>query len=51
MAFALVALLAGVLAVPSFAFDMSRSDNIAIYWGQNSYGATHPNDPVCIHSV
>ncbi|KAI0045076.1 carbohydrate-binding module family 5 protein [Auriscalpium vulgare] len=23
------------------AFDMSRNDNLAVYWGQNSYGATH----------
>ncbi|KAI0761004.1 glycoside hydrolase [Trametes elegans] len=23
------------------AFDISRSDNLAVYWGQNSYGATH----------
>ncbi|OJT03206.1 Chitinase 1 [Trametes pubescens] len=23
------------------AFDNSRSDNLAVYWGQNSYGATH----------
>ncbi|KAK7690719.1 hypothetical protein QCA50_005818 [Cerrena zonata] len=22
-------------------FDNSRSDNLAVYWGQNSYGATH----------
>ncbi|TCD70241.1 Chitinase 1 [Steccherinum ochraceum] len=23
------------------AFDNSRNDNLAVYWGQNSYGATH----------
>ncbi|KAJ8454693.1 hypothetical protein ONZ51_g12886 [Trametes cubensis] len=23
------------------AFDNSRSDNVAVYWGQNSYGARH----------
>ncbi|KAG6820424.1 hypothetical protein H0H93_000670 [Arthromyces matolae] len=26
------------------AFDNSRSDNLAVYWGQNSYGATHTSD-------
>ncbi|XP_006455693.1 hypothetical protein AGABI2DRAFT_227191 [Agaricus bisporus var. bisporus H97] len=26
------------------AFDNSRNDNVAVYWGQNSYGATHPSD-------
>ncbi|EIW57149.1 glycoside hydrolase [Trametes versicolor FP-101664 SS1] len=26
------------------AFDNSRSDNLAVYWGQNSYGATHLSD-------
>ncbi|KAL4264285.1 glycosyl hydrolase 18 family protein [Pleurotus pulmonarius] len=25
----------------STAFDNSRFDNVAVYWGQNSYGATH----------
>ncbi|ETW87551.1 glycoside hydrolase family 18 protein [Heterobasidion irregulare TC 32-1] len=24
-----------------FAYDNSRFDNVAVYWGQNSYGATH----------
>ncbi|KAA1467671.1 glycoside hydrolase [Dentipellis sp. KUC8613] len=28
-----------------FGFDNSRNDNVAAYWGQNSYGATHGNDP------
>ncbi|KAI0045075.1 carbohydrate-binding module family 5 protein [Auriscalpium vulgare] len=27
------------------AFDMSRNDNVAVYWGQNSYGASHGGDP------
>ncbi|PIL35449.1 hypothetical protein GSI_02176 [Ganoderma sinense ZZ0214-1] len=36
------ALFAG--ALPAFAFDMSRQDNLAVYWGQNSYGATHGSD-------
>ncbi|KAF5383765.1 hypothetical protein D9615_003771 [Tricholomella constricta] len=26
------------------AFDNSRSDNLAVYYGQNSYGATHGSD-------
>ncbi|KAG8218074.1 glycoside hydrolase family 18 protein [Butyriboletus roseoflavus] len=26
------------------AFDMSVNTNLAIYWGQNSYGATNPSD-------
>ncbi|TFY71204.1 hypothetical protein EVG20_g1816 [Dentipellis fragilis] len=26
------------------AFDNSRNDNVAVYWGQNSYGATHTSD-------
>ncbi|RDB15802.1 Chitinase 1 [Hypsizygus marmoreus] len=25
------------------AFDNSRNDNLAVYYGQNSYGATHPD--------
>ncbi|TFK40066.1 glycoside hydrolase superfamily [Crucibulum laeve] len=24
-----------------YGYDNSRSDNLAVYWGQNSYGATH----------
>ncbi|KAI0715837.1 glycoside hydrolase [Cerioporus squamosus] len=28
-------------ALRAAAFDVSRQDNVAIYWGQNSYGATH----------
>ncbi|OSC97688.1 carbohydrate-binding module family 5 protein [Trametes coccinea BRFM310] len=31
-------------ALPAIAFDNSRSDNLAVYWGQNSYGATHLSD-------
>lgn len=27
------------------AFDNARYDNLAVYWGQNSYGAGHSNDP------
>ncbi|KAK7694334.1 hypothetical protein QCA50_001517 [Cerrena zonata] len=29
------------LALQVLAFDNSRFDNVAVYWGQNSYGATH----------
>lgn len=29
----------------TLAFDNSRFDNVAVYWGQNSYGAGHLNDP------
>ncbi|KAI0094559.1 glycoside hydrolase family 18 protein [Irpex rosettiformis] len=25
----------------TYAYDNSRYDNVAVYWGQNSYGATH----------
>ncbi|KAF8214284.1 glycoside hydrolase superfamily [Mycena galopus ATCC 62051] len=32
-------------AVTAFAFDLTRSDNVVVYWGQNSYGAANPNDP------
>ncbi|KAI0702369.1 glycoside hydrolase superfamily [Cerioporus squamosus] len=28
-------------ALQSAAFDNSRQDNVAVYWGQNSYGATN----------
>ncbi|CAL1716603.1 unnamed protein product [Somion occarium] len=28
-------------ATRALGFDNSRSDNLAVYWGQNSYGATH----------
>ncbi|KAJ6586072.1 glycoside hydrolase superfamily [Mycena capillaripes] len=31
-------------AVAAFAYDPSRSDNLVVYWGQNSYGATHGSD-------
>ncbi|KAI0757303.1 class III chitinase [Daedaleopsis nitida] len=27
------------------AFDGSRFDNVVVYWGQNSYGAVHGDDP------
>ncbi|KAM5537238.1 hypothetical protein V8D89_009171 [Ganoderma adspersum] len=41
-AFVLSALSLGVL--PALGFDNSRSDNLAVYYGQNSYGATHGSD-------
>ncbi|KAM5537231.1 hypothetical protein V8D89_009164 [Ganoderma adspersum] len=31
-------------ALRAFGFDTSRHDNLAVYWGQNSYGATHGSD-------
>ncbi|KAH8100033.1 glycoside hydrolase [Cristinia sonorae] len=37
----LTGLLLSYTAVQVSAFDNSRSDNVAVYWGQNSYGATH----------
>ncbi|KAL5534553.1 hypothetical protein ACEPAG_1016 [Sanghuangporus baumii] len=27
------------------AFDNTRFDNLAVYWGQNSFGAANPDDP------
>lgn len=32
------------LAVSVLAYDNSRNDNVAVYWGQNSYGAAHGAD-------
>ncbi|KAF8531500.1 glycoside hydrolase superfamily [Gautieria morchelliformis] len=34
------------LVVRILAFDVTRFDNVAVYWGQNSYGATHSTDVV-----
>nr|VWO94999.1 Endochitinase 2 (EC (Chitinase 2) [Ganoderma boninense] len=31
-------------ALSASAYDPSRTDNLAVYWGQNSYGATHSGD-------
>ncbi|KAJ3565154.1 hypothetical protein NP233_g7821 [Leucocoprinus birnbaumii] len=39
-----LALSSSLLALQAFAFDNGRNDNVAVYWGQNSYGATHPSD-------
>uniref|UniRef100_A0A0W0FAU0 chitinase n=1 Tax=Moniliophthora roreri TaxID=221103 RepID=A0A0W0FAU0_MONRR len=33
--------LACIAGISAKAFDNSRYDNIAVYWGQNSYGTTH----------
>ncbi|KAF8074680.1 glycoside hydrolase [Lyophyllum atratum] len=33
-----------LFALQTAAFDNSRSDNLAVYYGQNSYGATHGSD-------
>ncbi|KAK7058309.1 Chitinase 2 [Paramarasmius palmivorus] len=34
-------LASSLLFLRAFAFDNSRYDNVAVYWGQNSYGAGH----------
>ncbi|KAJ7274559.1 glycoside hydrolase [Mycena haematopus] len=31
--------------VSVFGYDPTRSDNLVVYWGQDSYGAQNPNDP------
>ncbi|KAF7378476.1 Glycoside hydrolase family 18 protein [Mycena sanguinolenta] len=31
-------------AVAASAYDPTRNDNLVVYWGQNSYGKTHPSD-------
>ncbi|KAM5537237.1 hypothetical protein V8D89_009170 [Ganoderma adspersum] len=41
-AFVLSALSLGALR--AFGFDITRKDNLAVYYGQNSYGATHGSD-------
>ncbi|GLB43356.1 putative glycosyl hydrolase 18 family protein [Lyophyllum shimeji] len=33
-----------LFALQTLAYDNSRSDNLAVYYGQNSYGATHSSD-------
>ncbi|KAF8640643.1 hypothetical protein AX17_000300 [Amanita inopinata Kibby_2008] len=37
----LIFIAASLIFSPTSAFDNSRYDNVAVYWGQNSYGATH----------
>ncbi|KAF7371857.1 Carbohydrate-binding module family 5 protein [Mycena venus] len=39
----LIILISTCLTLGVFGFNGNRSDNIAIYWGQNSYGAIFPN--------
>ncbi|KAF7364510.1 Carbohydrate-binding module family 5 protein [Mycena venus] len=39
----LIAVISTCLTLGVLGFDQNRSDNIAIYWGQNSYGASFPN--------
>ncbi|KAJ6478058.1 glycoside hydrolase family 18 protein [Mycena vitilis] len=34
----------GFGVVTTYGYDNSRSDNLAVYWGQNSYGAGNPTD-------
>ncbi|KAG1724698.1 glycoside hydrolase family 18 protein [Suillus paluster] len=38
------AVLYGMTASAVVAFDISSNKNLAVYWGQNSYGASHYND-------
>ncbi|KAJ1971120.1 Chitinase 2 [Dimargaris xerosporica] len=40
-----VALALAVLTRCAHGFDLSCKSNLALYWGQNSYGASHPSDP------
>ncbi|KAJ7751940.1 glycoside hydrolase family 18 protein [Mycena maculata] len=32
-------------AVSVVGLDLTRTDNLAVYWGQNSYGLSNPSDP------
>ncbi|KAK7032983.1 carbohydrate-binding module family 5 protein [Favolaschia claudopus] len=34
----------GLSVVSALGYDPSRSDNLVVYWGQNSYGARNPGD-------
>ncbi|KAJ1655936.1 Chitinase 2 [Dispira simplex] len=38
-----VALVCGSALTNVFGFDVNSRSNLATYWGQNSYGVTHPN--------
>ncbi|KAJ1984452.1 Chitinase 2 [Dimargaris verticillata] len=40
-----VVLALAVLTRCAQGFDLSCKSNLALYWGQNSYGASHPSDP------
>ncbi|KAF8235605.1 glycoside hydrolase [Tricholoma matsutake] len=37
-------LVASSVILQAAGFDPTRNDNMAVYWGQNSYGATHSSD-------
>ncbi|EGN94616.1 glycoside hydrolase family 18 protein [Serpula lacrymans var. lacrymans S7.3] len=39
-----VSVLLKLAVLPALAFDMSLNNNLAVYWGQNSYGAVNPDD-------
>ncbi|KAJ8072574.1 Chitinase 2 [Marasmius tenuissimus] len=41
MVFLSLSVVAGLFASIAWAYDNSRSDNLVVYYGQNSYGATH----------
>ncbi|KAJ7594056.1 glycoside hydrolase [Mycena floridula] len=34
----------GLGITSTYGYDNSRNDNLAVYYGQNSYGASHPSD-------
>ncbi|KAF8887966.1 glycoside hydrolase superfamily [Gymnopilus junonius] len=42
--FFLPIIVSGTLALKAAAFDNTRFDNVAVYWGQNSYGAVNPSN-------
>ncbi|EJD55444.1 glycoside hydrolase family 18 protein [Auricularia subglabra TFB-10046 SS5] len=42
---ALLAATFSALPLSTLAFDNNRHDNFVAYWGQNSYGAAHGDDP------
>ncbi|KAL0578028.1 Chitinase 2 [Marasmius crinis-equi] len=44
VSFTITTLITSGLIIGASAFDNSRYDNLAVYWGQNSYGAVHAND-------
>lgn len=39
-----LSLLSPLFSAESATFSMSRNTNLAVYWGQDSYGVTNPND-------
>ncbi|KAH8980872.1 glycoside hydrolase [Lactarius akahatsu] len=40
----LALVLASFSPLSVWGFDNTRNDNVAVYWGQNSFGATNPSD-------